>query len=172
MDAPSANAIHPNNIKRVIRALEFYRQNGYPISQHNETERQKASPYQFAYFVLNDDRKRLYDKIGQRVELMLRQGLLTEVEALKRKGCHKGMVSMQGLGYKEILSYLDGECPLEEAVSVLKRDTRRFAKRQLTWFRRERDVIWLNKQDFAYDTDAIIKHMVAILEEKGIVNEL
>ncbi len=103
---------------------------------------------------------------------MLRQGLLTEVEALKRKGCHKGMVSMQGLGYKEILSYLDGECPLEEAVSVLKRDTRRFAKRQLTWFRRERDVIWLNKQDFAYDTDAIIKHMVAILEEKGIVNEL
>ncbi len=172
VDAPSANAIHPNNIKRVIRALEFYRQNGYPISQHNEAERQKASPYQFAYFVLNDDRKRLYDKIGQRVELMLRQGLLTEVEALKRKGCHKGMVSMQGLGYKEILSYLDGECPLEEAVSVLKRDTRRFAKRQLTWFRRERDVIWLNKQDFAYDTDAIIKHMVAILEEKGIVNEL
>ncbi len=102
---------------------------------------------------------------------MLAQGLLSEVEALKNMGCHKGMVSMQGLGYKELLSFLDGERTLPEAVSVLKRDTRRFAKRQLTWFRRERDVIWLDKQEFDYDTNAILERMVTILKEKGILHE-
>ncbi len=171
VDAPSANAIHPNNIKRVIRALEFYRQNGYPISEHNQTERQKPSPYAFAYFVLNEKREQLYQKIERRVDQMLAQGLLSEVEALKNMGCHKGMVSMQGLGYKELLSFLDGERTLPEAVSVLKRDTRRFAKRQLTWFRRERDVIWLDKQEFDYDTDAILERMITILKEKGILHE-
>ena len=171
VDLPSANAIHPNNIKRVIRALEFYRQNGYPISEHNQTERQKPSPYAFAYFVLNEKRELLYQKIERRVDQMLAQGLLSEVEALKNMGCHKGMVSMQGLGYKELLSFLDGERTLPEAVSVLKRDTRRFAKRQLTWFRRERDVIWLDKQEFDYDTNAILERMVTILKEKGILHE-
>ena len=171
VDLPSANAIHPNNIKRVIRALEFYRQNGYPISEHNQTERQKPSPYAFAYFVLNEKREQLYQKIERRVDQMLAQGLLSEVEALKNMGCHKGMVSMQGLGYKELLSFLDGERTLPEAVSVLKRDTRRFAKRQLTWFRRERDVIWLDKQEFDYDTDAILERMITILKEKGILHE-
>lgn len=172
VDEASARAIHPNNIKRTIRALEFFRQNGYPISEHNASERQKESKYQFAYFVLNDERNRLYERIERRVDLMLEQGLLKEVEHLKNMGCHKDMVSMQGLGYKELLSYLNGENSLEEAIYILKRDTRRFAKRQLTWFRRERDVIWLNKHDFACDTDAILDRMITILQEKGIVHEL
>lgn len=169
VDAASANNIHPNNVKRVIRALEFYQQNGYPISRHNEEEKQKTSPYNFAYFVLNDKRERLYERIEQRVDKMMEQGLLEEVKKLKKMGYHKDMVSMQGLGYKELLSYLDGEISLEEAVYILKRDTRHFAKRQLTWFRREEDVIWLNKDEFSYDENAILDRMISDLKEKGIL---
>ena len=130
--------IHPNNIKRVIRALEFYHQTGTRISEHNETQRQKESPYRFVYFVLDDERERIYRRIDQRIDQMLDQGLVAEVKQLRDMGCTRDMVSMQGLGYKEILAYLDGECTLEEAVYILKRDTRHFAKRQLTWFRRDR----------------------------------
>ena len=109
IDPVSYETIHANNIKRVIRALEYYHLSGKPISEHNEQERQKESPYNFAYFVLNDDRKNLYDRIEKRIDIMLEQGLLEEVTRLKQMGCHKDMVSMQGLGYKEILAYLDGE---------------------------------------------------------------
>ena len=168
VDADSAQAIHPNNVKRIIRALEFYRQNGYPISKHNREERQKSSPYNFAYFVLTDDRKRLYAQIDRRVDLMMEQGLNDEVKRLKEMGCHKGMVSMQGLGYKELLMHLNGEISLDEAVYRIKRDTRHFAKRQLTWFGRERDVNWLDKSAFGYDTDAIAAEMLSVLKEKGI----
>ena len=168
VDADSANSIHPNNIKRVIRALEFYRQNGYPISRHNEMERQKSSPYQAAYFVLTDERARLYEKIDCRVDLMLEEGLLEEVRKLKDMGCHRGMISMQGLGYKELLDHLEGEISLEEALYRIKRDTRHFAKRQLTWFGREKDVIWLDKQHFDHDENKILNYMISILEEKGI----
>ncbi len=171
-DPASADAIHPNNVKRVIRALEFYEQNGRPISEHNEKERQKESPYNFAYFVLNDERAHLYQRIDRRVDLMLEQGLVEEVAHLKEMGYHKGMVSMQGLGYKEILSYLDGEITLEEAIYILKRDTRHFAKRQLTWFRREDDVIWLNKNEFDYQEDQILDQMISELKQKGILSYL
>ena len=133
VDPASAEAIHANNVKRVIRALEFYRETGERISEHNEEERRKASPYQFAYFVLNDARDRIYANIDWRVALMLEHGLVEEVRRLQAQGCTRDMVSMQGLGYKEILDYLDGRCSYEEAVRVLKRDTRHFAKRQLTW---------------------------------------
>ncbi len=172
VDEVSAKAIHPNNIKRVIRALEFYRQNGYPISKHNEEERQKQSPYNFAYFVLNEERTRLYQKIEARVDDMIERGLLEEVARLKEMGCHKGMNSMQGLGYKEFLSYLDGELTFEEAVAILKRDTRHFAKRQITWFKREKDVIWLNKEQFGYDETKLLDEMISTLEKKGIVNHV
>ena len=141
IDPVSYKTIHANNTKRVIRALEYYRMTGQPISAHNEQEHQKVSPYNFAYFVLTDDRKHLYDRIDYRVDLMMKKGLVDEVKNLYDMGYHKDMVSMQGLGYKELLSYLDGECSLEEAVYIIKRETRHFAKRQLTWFRRERDVI-------------------------------
>lgn len=169
VDKTSAETIHPNNVKRVIRALEFYMQNGYPISKHNEEEKQKKSPYNFAYFVLNDDREHLYQRIEQRIDIMMEKGLLEEVTKLKEMGYHKGMVSMQGLGYKEILAYLDGEISLEEAIYILKRDTRHFAKRQLTWFRREEEVIWLDKDKFSYDEDAILDKMISDLQEHGII---
>ena len=170
VDPASAEAIHANNIKRVIRALEFYHLSGKKISEHNETERQKQSPYNFAYFVLTDERAKLYERIDRRVNAMIEAGLVEEVQKLKSMGCSREMVSMQGLGYKEILAYLDGGCTLEEAVYIIKRETRHFAKRQLTWFKRERDVIWLDKQAFGYDDAAILKDMISILEEKEIIS--
>lgn len=170
VDPASAEAIHANNIKRVIRALEFYHLSGKKISEHNETERQKQSPYNFAYFVLTDERAKLYERIDRRVNAMIEAGLVEEVKKLKSMGCSREMVSMQGLGYKEILAYLDGGCTLEEAVYIIKRETRHFAKRQLTWFKRERDVIWLDKQSFGYDDAAILTDMISILEEKEIIS--
>ena len=169
IDPVSYETIHENNIKRVIRALEFYHQNHTPISAHNEKEHQKISPYRFAYFVLTDEREKLYRRIDQRVDLMMEQGLLTEVKTLYDMGCRKDMVSMQGLGYKEILDYLDGSCSLEEAVYVIKRETRHFAKRQLTWFRREKDVIWLDKSEFNDREDQMLQKMTDVLHEKGII---
>ena len=166
MDEKSANAIHPNNEKRVIRAIEFYRQTGKPISEHNEAERKKESPYDFYYYMLNTDRDVLYERIDRRVDQMMEQGLLEEVKALKAMGCHRQMVSMQGLGYKELLNYLEGNGTLEEAVYILKRDTRHFAKRQLTWFKREREVRWLNLPEFYNDREAVLSHILR--EVKGV----
>lgn len=170
VDSASADAIHENNVKRVIRALEFYHLSGKKISEHNETERKKTSPYNFAYFVLSDDRAHLYERIDKRVDLMLDQGLINEVSNLKKMGYHKDMVSMQGLGYKEILEYLDGKLTLEEAVHIIKRETRHFAKRQLTWFKREREVRWFYKPDYGYDDERILKDMIAVLSDSGIYN--
>lgn len=169
VDPVSAEKIHANNVKRVIRALEFYEKTGTPISEHNEKEAAKESPYVFCYFVLNDDRQRLYERIELRIDQMLEQGLVDEVRKLKEKGYHKEMVSMQGLGYKEILAYLEGEYPLEEAVRILKRDTRHFAKRQLTWFRREQDVIWVDKEQFHWNEAEILEYMMSVLKEQDLL---
>lgn len=159
IDPASADAIHANNIKRVIRALEYYQLTGQKISEHNEEQKKKVSPYDFSYFVLNDHRDLLYQRIDQRVDEMIRHGLIEEVKNLKNMGYDRSYVSMQALGYKEILSFLDGEITLEEAIYILKRDTRHFAKRQLTWFKREKEVIWVNKPDFAYDNNKILDFM-------------
>jgi tRNA dimethylallyltransferase len=117
------------------------------------------SPYDFYYYVLTCDRELLYERIEQRIDLMLEQGLVDEVKQLKEMGCSRGLTSMQGLGYKEILDYLDGSCTLDEAVYILKRDTRHFAKRQLTWFKRERDVRWLKLEDYGFDRDQVLAHI-------------
>ncbi len=167
VDKPSAQAIHANNIKRVIRALEYYKLTGERISDHNEREKQKENAYNSFYFVLNDKRELLYRRIDERVEEMLKDGLEQEVRSLKSMGCHKGMVSMQGLGYKEMLAYLEGEISLEEAVYLIKRDTRHFAKRQLTWFRREPDVIWIDKDKFMYDDNKILEYMLEKLRKEN-----
>lgn len=168
VDPQAAMQIHANNIKRVIRALEFYHETGTQISQHNEQERQKVSPYNAAYFVLNDDRSAIYQRINRRVDLMMEAGLVEEVEKLRKSGCTRDMVSMQGLGYKEILDYLEGICPLEEAVYTIKRDTRHFAKRQLTWFKRERDVIWIQRDVWKQNENAMLEFMLRTLDEKNI----
>lgn len=169
VDPKSAEEIHENNRKRVIRALEFYENCGKPISTHNKEQRQKTSAYNSCYFVLTDDRKKLYERIESRVDQMLSKGLVDEVRTLKERGCNASMVSMQGLGYKEILEYLDGRCSLWEAVEKIKKETRHFAKRQLTWFRREKDVIWLDKQAFAYDEDAVLSCILENLRKKEII---
>lgn len=168
-DPQSAARIHPNNVKRVIRALEFYHQNKQPISLHNQEQRRQESPYNLAYFVLNAPRELLYARIDRRVEEMLADGLVEEVQKLRDMGCRRGMVSMQGLGYKELLDYLEGRTSLEEAVRILKRDTRHFAKRQLTWFRREPEVVWLDKDAFDFDDEKILSRMLAVCRERGIL---
>ncbi len=168
IDPVSYEEIHENNVKRVIRALEFYSETGYPISQHNMEQREKESPYNFAYFVLNDDRAVLYDRIEKRIDIMIKDGLIEEVKKLLDYGCEPHMISMQGLGYKEIIPYLKGECTLDEAIYVLKRDTRHFAKRQLTWFRREKEVIWLDKNTFEIE-EKLLDSMLETLREKHII---
>lgn len=145
IDPKSAEVIHQNNVRRVIRAIEFYEQTGMKFSEHNENEKQKQSPFNYVYFVLNQDRKILYDRIEKRIDIMMKDGLVEEVKSLISQGYGRDLVSMQGLGYKEIVAYLEGEITLEEAVYILKRDTRHFAKRQITWFKRETDVTWLDK---------------------------
>lgn len=168
-DPASAQKIHANNVKRVIRALEYYELTGERISEHNLREAEKESPYNTAYFVLNDVRERLYKRIDSRVDEMLKQGLVEEVRKLADMGYTKDMVSMQGLGYKEILSYFDHTCSLDEAVYILKRDTRHFAKRQITWFKREKDVIWINKNEFAYKEEDILNDILENCEKRGII---
>ena len=159
VDPKSAAAIHENNVKRVIRALEFYEQTKTRISDHNEEQHQNDSAYDSCYFVLTDDREKMYDRIDKRVDLMLEEGLVEEVTRLKNQGCNRDMVSMKGLGYKEILAYLEGEYDLDRAVYLIKRDTRHFAKRQLTWFKREKNVIWVDRQKFLNDND-ILQFMI------------
>lgn len=164
LDPVTAENIHANNVKRVIRALEFYELNGYPLSLHNERERQKNSPYLFRYYVLNEPREILYERIERRVDAMVKEGLLEEVKALKERGCTRDMVSMQGLGYKEILDYLSGVCTLEEAAWTIKKETRHFAKRQLTWFRREKEVTWVEKEKFE-DGQALLDFLIEDFEK-------
>ena len=169
IDPASYESIHENNVKRVIRAIEYYHTCHEPISKHNETERAKQSPYSFAYFVLDDVRPRLYERIDKRVDIMVSNGLVNEVKKLKAMGCTSDMVSMKGIGYKEILAYLDGEYSLDEAVDKVKLESRRFAKRQLTWFRREKDTIWIEKNEYSYDDNKILNKIQEILAEKRII---
>lgn len=165
-DPAAAEQIHANNIKRVIRALEYFDQTGEKISEHNEEQREKESPYTYLYFVLNDERSRLYERIDRRVDEMIGEGLVDEVRSLMERGLTEDHVSMKGLGYKELFPYLRGECSLEEAVDIIKRDTRHFAKRQITWFKREGEIIWINKDDFDYDEDAILEYLVMLWRAK------
>ena len=169
VDPESCESIHAHNIKRVIRAIEFYEKTGKKISDHNREQRQNDSPYHFAFFVLTDSRDKIYQRIDERVDLMMAHGLMEEVRALRDRGCRRDMVSMQGLGYKELLACLEGEISLEEAVYLIKRDTRHFAKRQLTWFRREKEVIWVDKTVYDHDSQKMLMCMQDFLREKGII---
>lgn len=171
IDPDSANIIHCNNVKRVIRALEYYHQTGKKISEHNYQQKQNISPYSYNYFVLNNDREILYSRIDKRVDTMMEEGLVDEVKKLQAMGYGRDLVSMQGLGYKEIFAYLEGEYSLEEASYIIKRDTRRFAKRQLTWFRRERDVTWVDYRDFNNDKSKMLAFMIEEYRKKEITND-
>lgn len=159
IDPVSYETIHPNNLKRVIRALEYYKETGMTISAHNEAERQRETPYDLHFFVLNDDRAVLYDRIDRRVDFMMAEGLYDEVIYLRQMGLTRDMVSMQGLGYKEMLDCMDGKCDIDEAVRILKRDSRHYAKRQITWFKREKDAVWIERADFGGDSKRIAEFM-------------
>ncbi len=171
-DPQAAEEIHENNVKRVIRAIEYFRQTGKKISEHNKEQREKEAPYNFCYFVLNDDRSRLYDRIERRVDMMMEAGLVEEVKGLLAQGCKRDDTAMQGLGYKEIIDYLQGTIDLDRAVYLIKRDTRHFAKRQITWFKREKDVVWVQKEQHLYDEDAILAFMCRQLEMRHITEEV
>ena len=158
-DPEAAENIHPNNIKRVIRALEFKHNTGGKISEHNVTEKQKESPYDFTYFVLTMNRDKLYARIEKRIDIMLEEGLVDEVKGLIERGLTEDHVSMQAIGYKEIYQYLVGRMSLPEAVELLKKNTRHFAKRQLTWFRHEREVTWVDKDEYK-DESEILDFMI------------
>ena len=168
VDPESAEIIHSNNVKRMIRALEFYEETGEKLSAHNDKMHQNISPYNFAYFVLTFDRQKLYERIDARVDKMINDGLVSEVKALKDKGLSRANTSMLGIGYKEILDHLDGKYSFEEAVDIIKKETRHFAKRQMTWFRREKEVIFIDKDEYE-DDEAILEYMLNVLNERKIV---
>jgi len=167
-DPEYAKSVHYNNMKRVVRALEYQHFTGRKFSEYNEEQRQRTAEYDFCYFVLNDERAHLYERINKRVDIMVEDGLLKEVTALKEKGYSDDLVSMQGVGYKEIIEYLNDNISFEESVELIKKNTRHFAKRQLTWFRKEEEVIWINKPDFDYDDTKILEYMKGCMHERNI----
>lgn len=161
VDREYADSVSENNVKKVVRALTFFEMTGEKLSEHNKRERERSSPFDFAYFVLTMDRKKLYERIDKRVDLMFDMGLVEEVKALMAKGYDKSLVSMQGIGYKEVIDYLNGKTSLEECIDIIKRDTRHFAKRQLTWFKREKVVTYIDKDEFAAE-DKCLKEMLRV----------
>ena len=161
VDKEYAESVSENNVKKVVRAIAFYEMTGEKLSEHNAKERERLSPFNFAYFVLTMDRAKLYHRIDQRVDKMFEMGLVKEVEGLLKKGYNKEMVSMQGIGYKEVIDYLNGKTGLCECMEIIKRDTRHFAKRQLTWFKREKIVNYIDKEEFATD-EKCLKEMLKV----------
>ncbi|MGE5633301.1 MAG: tRNA (adenosine(37)-N6)-dimethylallyltransferase MiaA [Caulobacteraceae bacterium] len=165
VDPAAFRKLHPNDLRRVIRALEVYRHTGKPISYFQEESRKIPPRYDYAYVAFTMDREKLYKRIEQRVDLMLRDGLIEEVEKLLSMGYDKNLTSMQALGYKEIVGYLEGKCSKEEAISIIKRDTRHYAKRQLTWFRRDSRIFWINVDNY-YNREILLENIIRYIAGK------
>lgn len=166
VDSHAADKIHKNNIKRVMRALEVYDITGTKFSELNTDIRKPSNRYECILIGLSMDRKALYERINQRVDEMISDGLAEEVQNLLNKGYAKDLVSMQAIGYKEIIDYLEGNSTIEEAINLLKRNTRRFAKRQYTWFLKDENVKWfeienINQIDLTVDKiyDFLLKEL-------------
>ena len=143
-DPLSAKKLHPNNLKRIIRAIEFYKVSGIPISEHQHMTKLKESRYNAVEFIIDRERYELYDRINRRVDIMMDEGLTDEVKTLIDRGYSPELNSMQGIGYKELIAYFNGKSTLDEAVDAIKQNSRRYAKRQLTWFRRNENIHWLS----------------------------
>ncbi len=165
IDPESAEAIHPNNVKRVIRAIEYFRLSGEKISDHNKKTALSVSPYDYVYIGLTRNRDELYERIDKRVDIMIKEGLMDEVFSLWKKGCTRDMTSMQALGYKELIHYIEGRCTLNEAIRILKRDSRHYAKRQLTWFGRNKNIKWINLSEIK-SADEAVKLACRYIENK------
>lgn len=158
VDPQAALKIHPNDLRRMIRALEVFEKTGKPISEFQKASKQIPSPYSPIMIGISMEREVLYDRINERVEKMFEMGLEEEVKKMLRKGYDSSLIAMQGLGYKEVIPYLQGQYDLEEVKRVLKRDTRHFAKRQLTWFKRDERITWFNGLE-NHVADQIILHI-------------
>jgi len=162
VDPKSSELIHPNNTKRVIRAIEYYKITGNKISEHNEKESQKDSPYNYHFFVLNDDRDALYKRIDTRVDKMVTEGLLDEVKAVYNKWSPLSKTAREAIGYREIIDHLEGQCSLEESIEAIKQNSRRYAKRQITWFKRENNAIWINRNEYKNSDEMLAKMLDAL----------
>ena len=160
IDPDSYNRLYPNDVKRVIRALEVYKLTGITISDYNKSKDDYISNYNLNYFVLTMDREKLYSRINQRVDIMIKSGLIEEVQMLKALGYTSEMQSMKGIGYKEMLYYLEGKISKEAAIDLIKKGSRNYAKRQLTWFRKDPRVKWICKDDF-HSEDEIIEYIIS-----------
>jgi tRNA dimethylallyltransferase len=160
IDEESYNKLYPNDLKRVIRALEVYKVSGKPMSEFTAEQNILDIPYNVYYFVLNMDRQKLYSRINSRVDIMMENNLIDEVIKLKEMGYNADMQSMKGIGYKEILYHLNDEISLNEAVEMIKQGSRNYAKRQLTWFRKDPRVNWISKDDFNSD-DEIVEYIIS-----------
>lgn len=165
IDPESYERLHPNDTRRVIRALEVYKFTGKTISHFQEESKKAPSKYDFAFVGLAMDRQKLYDRINRRVDIMLEKGLVAEVQKLLDMGYDRSLVSMQALGYKEIVQYLMGEITLEEALFILKRDSRHYAKRQLTWFRRDERIQWFNIDEYS-NKGILVKNIINYIAGK------
>ncbi len=169
VDPKSAEAIHPNNIKRVIRALEYYKDTGMPISQHNETEKEKRieneSPYDYTFFALSMDRATLYERINLRIDQMIEEGLVEEVKSFYDSGIDLDLPSMKAIGYKEFFPYFRGEQSLQVSIEKLKQNTRNYAKRQMTWFRHQANPVFVEVDELGFDTVAITHKMLEIIKQ-------
>jgi len=168
IDPEAASKIHQNNVKRVIRAIEVFEGTNHPISYHNQISRLIPSKYNFIKIGLNMDRKILYERINQRVDLMIDKGLVKEVSALLTLGYNKLAVALQGLGYKEIISYLEGEITLDKAVENIKKGTRNYAKRQMTWFKTIDNVLWVEVDKYE-NYNEILRNLKNHIETYGII---
>ena len=153
IDPEYAGIIHPNNTGRLLHSLETYELTGKRMSEHNKEQRERESPYDFRYYCLTDDRERIYARINKRVDAMIDAGLEGEVRALLDKGYERSLQSMQGIGYKEMADHISGDITFDEAVYNIKRETRHYAKKQLTWFKREKDVIFVSAGDYKNASD-------------------
>lgn len=167
VDMDSYNRLYPNDLKRVIRALEVYKVTGVPISVAMKDDDIYDIPYKVYYYVLNMDRSKLYERINKRVDLMMEAGLLDEVKNLSKSGLTREMQSMKGIGYKELLEYLDGEVSLDKAVENIKQFSRNYAKRQLTWFRKDPRVIWIDKDNFNNDEE-VAEFIISDVKKKKL----
>lgn len=147
IDPVSAERIHQNNTVRVIRAIEFFKTTGIPISHHQEMTKQKESRYAPYIIAIEHDREKLYERINMRVDIMMQNGLLDEVRSLIKMGYRKSLNSMKGIGYKEVMDYLDGNMTYDELCEMIKQMSRRYAKRQITWFKKDSRTVWIKYSD-------------------------
>ncbi|KEI99626.1 tRNA delta(2)-isopentenylpyrophosphate transferase [Clostridium botulinum A2B3 87] len=167
IDEESYEKLYPNDLKRVVRALEVYKITGKSISEYTKENEKKLYdiPYNVNYFILNMNREVLYERINKRVDIMMSKGLIEEVKKLESMGYTPDMQSMKGIGYKEVLFYLNGDISLDEAIYLIKKGSRNYAKRQLTWFRKDKRSIWIDKDNYSSEEE-IVDKIIKMVKDK------